>query len=96
VFDITTSSLAIIPDSPSIAAQTWTWEDDLLDKLDAPSQVASTLTSLPTTLAVIDVVSNYRASISVNQGQYASATGRQPVDARQHCWAICVSTSHVN
>ncbi|KAG1743671.1 uncharacterized protein EDB91DRAFT_1081052 [Suillus paluster] len=74
VFDVTSSSLAPAPDSPSITAQTRTWEDDLLDKLDAPSQVASMLTHLPATSAVIDVVSNYHASISVNQGQSASAT----------------------
>ncbi|KAG2753586.1 hypothetical protein P692DRAFT_20722457 [Suillus brevipes Sb2] len=83
VFDVTTLSLATTPGSPSIAAQTRTWEDDLLDELDAPSQVASTLTSLPATSAVVDVVSNYRASISVNQGQSASATAQLQLGVNQ-------------
>lgn len=76
VFDVTSSGLTPAPDSPSIATQTRTWEDDLLDELDAPAQVTSALTSIPATSAVVDVVSNYRASISVNQGQSASATAQ--------------------
>jgi hypothetical protein len=68
VFDVTSSSLAPAPNSPSITAQTQTWEDDLLDELDAPAQVTSALTSIPATSAVVNVVSNYHTSISVNQG----------------------------
>jgi hypothetical protein len=76
VFDVTSSGLTPAPDSPFIATQTRTWEDDLLDELDAPTQVTSALTSIPATLAVVDVISNYCASISVNQGQSASATAQ--------------------
>ncbi|KAG0698426.1 hypothetical protein DFH29DRAFT_1002866 [Suillus ampliporus] len=70
-------------DSPSTASQARTWEDDLLDELDAPTQVVSTLTSLPATSAVIDVVSNYRTSISVNQGQSVSATAQLQLGVNQ-------------
>ncbi|KAG2138226.1 hypothetical protein BD769DRAFT_1384751 [Suillus cothurnatus] len=54
----------------------FTVTDDLLDKLDAPTQVTSALTSIPATLAVVDIVSNYHTSLSVNQGQSASATAQ--------------------
>jgi hypothetical protein len=63
VFDVTSSSLTPAPDSPSITTQTKTWEDDLLDKLNAPAQVTSALTYIPATSAVVDIVSNYHASI---------------------------------
>ncbi|KAG2354732.1 hypothetical protein BDR07DRAFT_1494149 [Suillus spraguei] len=77
VFDFTSSSLDPTPDnSSSIASWTQTWEDDLLDELDAPAQVTAALTSLPATSAVVNVISNYHASISVNQGQFASATAQ--------------------
>jgi hypothetical protein len=39
VFDVTSSGLTPAPDSPSIATQTRTWEDDLLDELDSPTTV---------------------------------------------------------
>jgi hypothetical protein len=64
VFDVTSSGLTPAPDSPSIATQTRTWEDDLLDELDAPAQVTSTLTSIPATSAVVDIVSNYRCLVT--------------------------------
>jgi hypothetical protein len=83
VFDVTSSGLTPAPDSPSITTQTRTWEDDLLDEVDAPAQVTSALTSIPATSAVVDVVSNYRASISVNQGQSASATAQLQLGVSQ-------------
>ncbi|KAG1718467.1 hypothetical protein EDB19DRAFT_1837993 [Suillus lakei] len=57
-------------------ACTRTWEDDLLNELDAPTRITSTLTSLPASSAVVDVISSYHASISVNHGQSTSATAQ--------------------
>ncbi|KAG1728956.1 uncharacterized protein EDB91DRAFT_1253213 [Suillus paluster] len=84
VFDVTSSNLVPAPDnSSSTAPQTQIWEDNLLNELDDPARVTSALTSLPGTSAVVNVVSNYRASISVNQGQSASATAQLQLGVNQ-------------
>ncbi|KIK35639.1 hypothetical protein CY34DRAFT_109830 [Suillus luteus UH-Slu-Lm8-n1] len=96
VFDVTSSSLAPSPDSPSIAPQIRTWEDDLLDKLDAPAQVTSALTSIPATLAVVDVISNYCASISLQLGvnQLTLDNTIEPAASAPHSVSSCQPRAH--
>ncbi|KAG2144312.1 hypothetical protein DEU56DRAFT_910667 [Suillus clintonianus] len=83
VFDVTSRSLVPTSDNFPSATQARTWEDDLLDELDAPVQIPSALTSLPTSSAVVDVASSYRASISVNHGPSTSATAQLQLGVSQ-------------
>ncbi|KAG2141227.1 hypothetical protein DEU56DRAFT_911333 [Suillus clintonianus] len=83
VFDVTSRSLVPTSDDFPSATQARTWEDDLLDELDAPVQIPSALTSLPTSSAVVDVASSYRASISVNHGPSTSATAQLQLGVSQ-------------
>ncbi|KAG1888422.1 hypothetical protein F4604DRAFT_1674759 [Suillus subluteus] len=73
VFNITSQSLPMASNNFPSATQARTWEDNLLDALDAPTQTSSALTSIPASLAVVDVTSSYHASISVNNTQSTSA-----------------------
>ncbi|KAG2339942.1 hypothetical protein BDR05DRAFT_1002873 [Suillus weaverae] len=83
VFNITSQSLPIASNDFPSATQAQTWEDNLLDALDAPAQTSSALTSLPASSAVVGFVSSYHASISVNNAQSVSATAQVQLGVSQ-------------
>ncbi|KAG2367257.1 hypothetical protein BDR07DRAFT_1479389 [Suillus spraguei] len=83
VFDITSQSLLLASHDFPSATQAQTWEDDLLDALDAPAQMPSTLTSLPDSSVVVNVISSYHTSISVNNAQSTSATAQLQLGVSQ-------------
>lgn len=81
VFNITSQSHAPASDDSYTIPQPQTWEDDLLDKLDAPiiTQVSTPTTRTPspaTSPAIVNVTSSYHTSMSINQGQSVSATSQ--------------------
>ncbi|KAG2140570.1 hypothetical protein DEU56DRAFT_911640 [Suillus clintonianus] len=83
VFDVTQQSRVQASDDSPFISQPRTWEDDLLDELDAPTQTL-TLTSLPSASSIaVDVTSSYHSSMSVHQGQSVSATGQLQLGVSQ-------------
>ncbi|KAG1767860.1 hypothetical protein EV702DRAFT_1203511 [Suillus placidus] len=79
VFNITSQSHAPASDDSYTIPQPRTWEDDLLDELDAPiiTQVSTPTTRTPSPAAspaIVDVTSSYHMSMSINQGQSVSTT----------------------
>ncbi|KAG1868961.1 hypothetical protein DFJ58DRAFT_837795 [Suillus subalutaceus] len=60
-----------------------TSSDNLLDELNTPAQVTYALTSLPAISTVVNDISNYCASISVNLGQSATATAQLQLGVNQ-------------
>ncbi|KAG1841945.1 hypothetical protein F4604DRAFT_1985303 [Suillus subluteus] len=83
VFGVTNQShVPASNDSPTVSPSR-TWEDDLLDELDAPTQ-APTLTSLPaTSSAMVDITSSYHTSMSINQGQTMSSSAQLQLGVSQ-------------
>ncbi|KAG2052461.1 hypothetical protein BDR06DRAFT_1009520 [Suillus hirtellus] len=81
VFNITSPSHAPASDDSYTIPQPRTWEDDLLDELDAPiiTQVSTPTTRTPSpaaSSAIVDVTSSYHTSMSINQGQSVSTTSQ--------------------
>jgi hypothetical protein len=81
VFNITSQSHALASDDSYTIPQPHTWEDDLLDELDAPiiTQASTPTTRTPspaTSPAIVNVTSSYHTSMSINQGQSVSTTSQ--------------------
>ncbi|KAG2057806.1 hypothetical protein BDR06DRAFT_969144 [Suillus hirtellus] len=75
-------SLVLVSNDFPSTTQARTWEDDLLNKLNAPTQTTSTLASLPATSAAVNILSSCWTLISVNQGQTMSVTAQLQLSVR--------------
>ncbi|KAG2747610.1 hypothetical protein P692DRAFT_20819501 [Suillus brevipes Sb2] len=88
VFNITSQSHALASDDSYTIPQPHTWEDNLLDELDAPiiTQASTPTTRTPspaTSPAIVNVTSSYHTSMSINQGQSVSTTSQLQLGVSQ-------------